>query len=260
MPEGDTVFRIARNLDEALRGREVARFELRVASLALADLTGQRVDEVQCVGKHLLMRFGNGQSLHSHLRMDGGWRLTGPNDRAAHHHGVRALVGTADRLAIGMRVHDLALIATRDEASVVGHLGPDLLDPDFDRDEGLRRLHQHPDRTIGEALLDQRVIAGIGNVYKSELLFLHRLDPWLPVRSVPDPQALLDDAVRLLKANALRPSRSTTGWTRPGQQYYVYGRRGRPCPRCGTEVQQREQGPDAGERVVYFCPSCQQPS
>jgi endonuclease-8 len=255
VPEGDSVYHAAQQLHDALAGWVVTRFELRVPRLALADLTGQTVTEVRPRGKHLLMRFSNGCTLHSHLLMDGAWRISaarsGPRGGPAHQ--IRALVGNAESLAAGYRVHELAIVDTGHECRLVGHLGPDLLDPAWDRDEALSRLATAGDRPIGEALLDQRLVAGIGNVYKAELLFLHRLNPWQPTSTVRNLGAVLDDGARLLNANRDTPLRSTTGSSRPGEQHWVYGRRGRSCRRCRTPIRQDQRG----DRVNYFCPSCQ---
>ncbi|UQX86751.1 hypothetical protein M6D93_10560 [Jatrophihabitans telluris] len=258
MPEGDTVFITAARLSQALSGRTVTTFDLRVPQLALADRRGEQVSEVVSVGKHLLMRFSGGTSLHSHLRMDGAWRVGNAGAKArARSFEIRALVGNDRFLATGSNVHDLALVPTAEEQTVVGHLGPDLLSPNFDLEEAIRRALLEPSRPVGEVLLDQRVVAGIGNVYKCELLFLHRLNPWQAIETVPDVPAVLNDAVRLLRANCGSFHRNTTGWPQPGQQYYVYGRAGRGCRRCRTAIRQAEQGPDAMERVLYFCPQCQ---
>ncbi|MEO6502358.1 MAG: DNA-formamidopyrimidine glycosylase family protein [Jatrophihabitantaceae bacterium] len=259
MPEGDTIFITSRRLHAALVDRTVTRFDIRVPALALADLTGATVTEVVPRGKHILMRFSTGQSLHSHLRMDGGWRVgpAGARPRGRDFE-IRALVGNADWLAAGFRVHDLKLVATEAEDEVVGHLGPDLLAPDFDRAEALRRYAADPGRPIGVALLDQRLAAGIGNVYKSEVLFLNRLSPFLPVGEVPDLGAVIDDSARLLRGNLGDYSRTTTGWRQAGQQYWVYGRAGKGCRRCGAVVLQCEQGDDpAMERITFYCPTCQ---
>jgi endonuclease-8 len=207
----------------------------------------------------VLMRFSNGQTLHSHLRMDGGWRVgpAGSKPRGRDFE-IRALIGNADWLAAGFRVHDLELVATAEESTVVGHLGPDLIDPDFDRAEALRRFGEADTTALGIALLDQRLAAGIGNVYKSELMFLSKVSPFASVAEVPDLGHLLDDAVRLLRGNLTSYNRSTTGWRQPGQQYYVYGRTGKACRRCGTGIRQAEQGPTtAAERVTFYCPKCQ---
>lgn len=259
MPEGDTVFIACRRLQAALAGRTVTRFDLRVPALALADLTGETVTEVLPRGKHILMRFSTGQTLHSHLRMDGGWRVGPAGARpAGRDFEIRALVGNAEWLAAGFRVHDLKLLSTEAEDEVVGHLGPDLLAADFDRVEALARFAAEPARPIGEALLDQRLVAGIGNVYKSELLFLNKLSPFLSVAEVPDLGALIDDAVRLLRGNLGDHNRSTTGWRQPGQRLWIYGRGGKPCRRCGARVVMCEQGADpVTERLTYYCPTCQ---
>jgi formamidopyrimidine-DNA glycosylase len=258
VPEGDTVYITAQRLRRALVGHEVTRFDLRVPALALADLRGTEVLAVEPVGKHLLIRFSNTQTLHSHLRMDGAWRV-GPahqRPRGGPEFAVRALVGNADWLASGIRVHDLALLPTDNEAEVIGHLGPDLVTLDADLDEALNRYASQPGRPIGEALLDQRLAAGIGNVYKSELLFLHRLDPWSKVSDVPDLRAVLVDAARLLRANLSDFNRSTTGWHQRGQQYWVYGRGGKACRRCGGAIA-KDEGDAASERLTYYCPRCQ---
>jgi endonuclease VIII len=149
------------------------------------------------------------------------------------------------------------VLARADEDTVVGHLGPDLLGPDWDLEEAVRRVCADPDRAVGEAILDQRNVAGIGNMYKSELCFLLGLDPWLPVREVPDVAALLRQTRRVLEANKMRTAQTTTGDSRRGRQLWVYLRDKQPCRRCGTTIRVRMQGPDAEERATYWCPSCQ---
>lgn len=262
MPEGDTVFVTCRRLHSALAGRAVTTFDLRVPTLALADRVGTTVLDVTPRGKHVLMRFSDGSTLHSHLRMDGGWRVGPARSRPkGRDFEIRALVGNAQWLAAGFRLHDLKLVQTSAEDELVGHLGPDLVTPDFDRAEALRRFAERPDAPIGEALLDQRLAAGIGNVYKSEVLFLNKINPYLPVGEVPDLGTVLDDSARLLRGNLGDYNRSTTGWRQSGQQYWVYGRRGKGCRRCGTPIVQVEQGRDpATERITFYCPSCQPPS
>jgi DNA-formamidopyrimidine glycosylase len=262
MPEGDTVFITCKRLHQALAGREVTRFDLRIPRLALADLTGSSVLEVRPKGKHILIRFSDAQTLHSHLRMDGSWRVGPASSRPrGRDFEIRALIGNAQWLAAGFRLHDLALLATKDEQQVVGHLGPDLLDPDFDLKEAIRRFGEKPERPIAEALLDQRLVAGIGNVYKSEVLFMHRTDPASKVADVPDLQAILLDAQRLLSGNLNDYNRSTTGWSQPGQQYWVYGRAGKACRRCRTPIRRDEGIGTVGgapeERITFYCPHCQ---
>ncbi|HEY2672224.1 MAG TPA: DNA-formamidopyrimidine glycosylase family protein [Rugosimonospora sp.] len=260
MPEGDTVWNTARVLHRALAGGRLTASDFRVPQLATVDLAGATVLESVSRGKHLLLRLTepDGErrlSLHSHLRMDGAWRVYQPGARWAGRpaHLIRVVVRTVDQVAVGYHLHDLALIPTEQEDALVGHLGPDLLGPDWDPDEAVRRLATHPDTTIGEALLDQSNLAGIGNLYKSELLHLRGVWPWTPVRDVSDLTALVALAKKLLTANQGRWTQSTTGSLRKGQTTYVYGRRAAPCLRCGTLVQEAEQG----ERVTYWCPVCQ---
>ncbi len=256
MPEGDVVRRTARSLGAALSGADLTSFDLRVPALATADLVGHRVEAVVAVGKHLLTRIAPDLTLHSHLRMDGSWHVFRTGDRwnAGPGHAIRVVLGNERWQAVGYRVHDLALIARGDEHTLVGHLGPDLLAEDWDVDEAARRLLEAPGRPVGEALLDQRAVAGIGNLYKSETLFLSGLDPWLPVGEVRDPAGLLDLARRLMTANLDRVAQATTGDTSRGRQHWVYQRGGRPCRRCGTPVRQATQG---AERWTYWCPDCQ---
>ncbi|MFE6224756.1 DNA-formamidopyrimidine glycosylase family protein [Streptomyces sp. NPDC057854] len=257
MPEGDTVWLAARRLHEALAGRVLTRSDLRVPRFATADLTGRAVLDVTPRGKHLLTRIDGGLTLHSHLRMDGAWKVyaTGERPRGGPGHQIRAVLGNEAYTAYGYRLPVLELIRTADEPGVVGHLGPDLLGPDWDPEEAVRRLLGDPSRMLGEALLDQRNLAGIGNVYKSELAFLAAVSPWLPVGELaPDvPPRLVATAHRLLEENKDRPERRTTTSRRPGTPLYVYGRKGRPCLRCGAAIRKAE----LGDRVTYWCPSCQ---
>ncbi|MEV6319018.1 DNA-formamidopyrimidine glycosylase family protein [Streptomyces sp. NPDC051776] len=259
MPEGDTVWLTARRLHEALAGRRLVRSDLRVPKLATVDLSGREVTDVVPRGKHLLTRIEGGLTLHSHLRMDGAWHLYGPEERwrGGPEHQIRAVLTTDDRAAVGYRLPVLGLLRTADEDSVVGHLGPDLLGPGWDADEALRRLLASPARPLGEALLDQRNLAGIGNVYKSELCFMAGCTPWLPVSEVTALDRLVNLAQRLLEANKTRIARSTTAVDRRDQRLWVYGRLGRPCRRCGTAVRSAGQGDQGQERSTYWCPVCQ---
>ncbi|MEU7024278.1 DNA-formamidopyrimidine glycosylase family protein [Streptomyces sp. NPDC046203] len=257
MPEGDTVWYAAHRLDAALAGRVLTHADLRVPRFATADLTGRRVLGVVPRGKHLLARIEGGLTLHSHLRMDGAWRVyaAGERPRGGPAHQIRAVLGNTEFTAYGYRLPVLELIRTAEESKVVGHLGPDPLGPDWDPAEAVRRLTADPARPLGEALLDQRNLAGIGNVYKSELAFLAAVAPWLPVGELGPgvPDRLVATAHRLLEANKDRPDRRTTTTRRMGERLYVYGREGRPCPRCGAPVRKAE----SGDRVTYWCPACQ---
>lgn len=256
MPEGDTVFRTAKRLDEALAGAEVTRFDLRVPRAATADLTGSVIHDVAARGKHLLMRIGE-HTLHSHLRMDGAWFLYRPGERWRHPtFKVRAIVGTAAREAVGVDIAEVELIPTRDEDQLVGHLGPDPLAPDWAAEEAVRRLGSDS-RSIHVALLDQRNVAGFGNEYAAELLFLRGILPTTPTPEV-DLAALLELGVRTIRANRDRVDRTFTGINRPGQATWVYGRAGRPCRRCGTLIRRGELGADpTRERITFWCPNCQ---
>lgn len=284
MPEGDIVWNTARLLDQALAGATVERSDLRIPRLATTDLAGWRVLGCASRGKHLLLRFArptlanevastatsqsdshvDGTSagsypsgsltLHAHLRMDGSWRLFPAGQRPAMNHTVRVVLSTATVTAVGYHLHDLALVPTEEEARLVGHLGPDLLGEAWDPAEAVRRLRQQPHRTVAEALLDQTCLAGIGTLYRSEVLFLRGIHPSTRIRDIADLQAVVELARRLLHANRGRWAQSTTGSLRRGEQTYVYGRAGRPCRRCGTRIE-RSGGLD--ERVAFWCPRCQ---
>jgi endonuclease-8 len=258
VPEGDSVLMTARALHRALAGKELTHSDFRVPALATADLAGYTVVESACRGKHLLLRLAKGDeriTLHSHLRMDGTWQAYRPGQpwTARPGHTIRVVLTAGDTVAVGFHLHELSLVPTVEEPSVVGHLGPDLLGHDWDPDEALRRVSQDPDRPTAEAIMDQRNMAGIGNVYKSEVLYLRGVNPWTPVSKVADLPAMIKLAHRLLNANRDRFNRTTTGNTRRGETTHVYGRRGKPCRRCGTPVRVAEQD----DRVTYWCPTCQ---
>jgi DNA-formamidopyrimidine glycosylase len=253
MPEGDVVWYTARRLHEALAERVLTRSDFRVPRLATADLSGDVVTETVSRGKHLLTRTKSGLTVHTHLKMDGSWRVRPAAERLRDSHRIRLLLANEEWQAVGYQLGVVELIRTSEEARVTGHLGPDLLGPDWNRDEAVRRLSAEPDRPIGEALLDQRNLAGIGNLYKAEVLFLRGVNPWQPTGSVADLGAMAELARRLLDANKDRNGQVTTGNWRRGEETWVYGRRGRPCRRCGTPI--RAEGQQ--ERVTFWCPSCQ---
>jgi endonuclease VIII len=248
MPEGDTIHRTAANLDRALAGATLVRFEaprLRFEPFA----PGTVVEGADAVGKHCLVRFDDGRTLRTHMRMTGSWHLYRPGERwrkkAA---AMRALVAVDDWVAVCFAAPEVDLV-TDDGASATDHLGPDLCQPDADVERAARLLVElsPADREIGDALLDQRIACGVGNVWKSETLFAERVDPFRAVGSLTDAErtTLLATAARLLQEQVARPS--------GGRQ--VYGRRGEPCRRCGTTIAWRPQGPH--RRGTYWCPSCQ---
>jgi endonuclease-8 len=238
-----------------------------VPKYATADLTGRTVLDVTPRGKHLLTRIDGGLTLHSHLRMDGAWRVYAHGQRwsgGGPAHQIRAILGTADRTAVGYRLPVLELLRTTDEHRAVGHLGPDLLGPDWNPEQALANLLADPSRPLGEALLDQRNLAGIGNIYKSELCFLLGATPWLPIGALPADRAAKLPAIakRLLEANRDRPVRNTTSTltkNAPNRtpDLFVYGRAPRPCLRCNTSIHTADQGDGSRERPTYWCPTCQ---
>ena len=259
MPEGDTVWLAAQRLDAALAGEVLLRSDFRVPQLATVDLSGRTVQEVVPRGKHLLTRLSGGLTLHTHFRMDGSWHLYRPGDRwtGGPEWQVRAVLETASWQAVGYRLPVVELLETADEDAAVGHLGPDVLAEDWDADEALRRLRAEPEREVGLALLDQRNLAGLGNLYRCEVLFLQGLTPWVRVADVPDLAAAVERSRRLMLANRGRWEQSTTGSLRRGETHWVFERGGRPCRRCGTRVLVAEQGEPPRARLTYWCPRCQ---
>lgn len=258
MPEGDTVFRAARTLHAALAGREIVRFDIRVPGSATADLRGDTVSAVVPRGKHLLLRAG-GSTLHSHLRMEGEWHVYAHGQRWRQPaFRARAIVGVAGAEAVGFDLAMVEVLPTADENRIVGHLGPDPLRDDWDPREAAERLASDP-REAHVALLDQRNVAGFGNVYANELLFLRGIDPHTPANTI-DTLALVTLGARLIRANRDRMARTFTGRDRPGERTWVYNREGRPCRRCGTVIVETALGADATrERRVFWCPRCQPP-
>ena len=257
MPEGDVVWRTARQLDEALTGRVLTRSDFRVPRFATADLTGRMVTGTVSRGKHLLTRVDGGLTVHTHLKMEGSWRIRPAGGYPPRDHRIRLVLGNDARQAIGYRLGIVELLKTEHEPRTVGHLGPDLLGPDWDAAEAVRRLQADPARPVGEALLDQRNLAGIGNIYQSETLFLRGVSPWRPVGAVDDLPDVVDLARRLLEANKNRVGQVTTGDAARGRETWVHGRNRRPCRRCGTPIRTAGLGTAPQERITYWCPRCQ---
>ncbi len=251
------VWAAARRLHQALAGRPLTRSDFRVPRAATADLTGRNVIDVVSRGKHLLTRVDGDVTVHTHLRMEGSWRIRPASARVPRDHRVRLVLANAEWQAVGFSLGIVELVRTSQEDRVVGHLGPDLLGPGWDPGEAVRRLLEDPARPVGEALLDQTRLAGIGNLYKAEALFLRGVHPWLPVGEIDDLEALVEVSRRLMDANKERVDQTTTGARRPGENTWVYSRAGRPCRRCGTPVRRADQGERPQERVTFWCPSCQ---
>ncbi|WP_400993289.1 DNA-formamidopyrimidine glycosylase family protein [Agromyces sp. GXQ0307] len=257
MPEGDTVFRAAHRLDDALAGRTVVRSDLRVPSYATVDFAGDTIHSVGSRGKHLLMRIGD-HVLHTHLKMEGEWRMLRPGQRWPRPaHRARAILETADGTAVGFDLGLVEVFPADEEADRLAYLGPDLLGTDWDAAEAARRLAADPDVPSVVALADQRNLAGLGNVLVNEVCFLRGIRPDRPIGEV-DLAPAIDLARRVIHANRDRLERTTTGDTRPGRRLWVYGRAGEPCRRCGTRVEYGQFGRNDVElRDTYWCPHCQ---
>jgi endonuclease-8 len=271
VPEGDAIFRTARTLHRALAGATVTRFESVLPALARvhedAPITGRIVERVDAAGKHVLMRFTGGLVLRTHMRMNGSWHVYRPGERWQRpRRDMRIVIGTATFEAVAFTVPVAEFLDERAESGQrdLRAMGPDLLSDAFDEHEALRRVRERDTEAIADLLLDQRVVAGIGNVYKSEVLFICRINPFTPARGVSEEHVrrLLQTARKLLRANVTALGGITTyiGYRRgrgrdESQRRYVYGRARRPCRRCGATIQVRAQGPHA--RLTYWCPGCQ---
>jgi endonuclease-8 len=263
VPEGDTVWRTARALDRALSGKVLTRTDFRVPTYATWDLAGATVAETVSRGKHLLTRIDPADgsrrwTLHTHLKMEGSWRVLAPGQRWPRPgHTARVVLETADAVAVGFTLGLVEIVARDLEEDVVGHLGPDLLGPDWDAAEAVRRLSEQPDRAVKEALLDQSRLAGLGNIYANELCFISGVAPETRIGDVPDLPRMVTRAQLLLDQNRHRAVPSTTGELARGRALWVYRRAGEPCRRCGTTIRETVLGPEGQERATFACPACQ---
>ena len=263
MPEGDTIFQVAAALRPLLVGQQVLAAQARTPGPQIQRVVGSRVLSVDPMGKHMLIRFDNGLTLHTHLRMGGTWHRYAPGERWRL---------PASRARVSLTVPDHVIVCFNapvaelmDDRAVKLHpalvaLGPDLIGESFSAEEAFARLRPVRDTEIAEALADQRVMAGVGNVFKSEILFIESVNPWTHVSQLTDERlrALITTAHRLLQENAAagHPRRITTrGDPSARGNAYVYGRASRPCTRCGTAIEVRRQG--ALNRPTYWCPTCQ---
>jgi len=281
VPEGDTIFRAARTLHRVLAGKTVTRFESVYPALTrIADdrpIVGRTIESVSARGKHLLIAFSGDLILRTHMRMNGSWHIypTGARWRRPACD-MRVLVGTHDAVAVGFNVPDAELLTAHELArhKHMQALGPDLLADAgthaslFDRAEVLRRFGDHGRDAIADALLNQRIVAGIGNVFKSEILFLAGIDPFTPVSALAEGalDRVIDISRRQLASNVMSRSqtlgpafgRRTTRRLDPREKLWVYGRGGKPCRQCGAVIQSKKTGLDA--RLTYWCPECQRSS
>ncbi len=247
-------------MDRSLSGQVLTRTDFRVPQHATADLAGGLVVETVARGKHLLTRIdaasGEPWTLHTHLKMEGAWRVHRPGERWRRPaHQARVVLETATATAVGFSLGVVELLPRAEESSVVGHVGPDLLGPDWDEDEALRRLRESPERPVRDALLDQRNLAGIGNMYVAEVCFIGGLHPGRTVGSVPDLPRLVRRARQVLELNVTRATQATTGNLR--EPFWVYRRDGAPCRRCRTTIVVAMTGAPGRERATYWCPHCQ---
>ena len=257
MPEGDTVFRTAARLNQALAGEPLTTTDLRWPDLSTLDFRGVVTSEVVSRGKNILQRLVNGVTIHSHLRMEGQWRIDATdrlNAWSLNNPQIRAIVGTAAWTAVGTRLGDLHVV----EGSLVGHLGPDVLGPDWDAAEATARVHVTL-TTIAAALLDQRNLAGVGTLYAAEALFLERINPWTPASDLDEATvtAVVERAHTLLDVGRRHATQTTTGSQRRGETAWVHARSGLPCRRCGETLRVAMVGEAPRERTMFYCPRCQ---
>lgn len=267
MPEGDSVWKLARRLDRQLAGHTVVRSDFRTPALATRDVSGREVLGHDTHGKHLLTRFSGADgsppaTLHSHLRMDGSWSTLAPGKHlpgGLRPH-VRLVLALDDaRTVHGIRLHDLDLVPTDREADLLGHLGPDPLRADWDAAEAVLRLRADPSVPLVTALLDQRSLAGLGNLWANELAFLTGVSPWTPVGDV-DVERLVERAATMLRHSATVEGayQVTTGSPVRGDDHWVTGRRRQGCRRCRGPVSVQAEVPgDAANRRTWWCPACQ---
>ena len=262
MPEGDAVRRTADRLDRSLAGQTLTAADLRVPRLATTDLGGARVEPTATHGKNLLTRLvtadGQALTLHTHLKMEGSWRVVAAGARwPGPAHEARVVLSTERVSAIGFRLGLVELLPTADEPSVIGHLGPDLLGPwtPDDEAEALARLAADPGRRLGQALLDQTVVAGMGTIWVAESCFVHGAHPLAPVAAVTDPARLLRRTRQMLQAAVRHGAPLTTGDRR--QPLWAYRRHRQPCLRCRTTLVAGQLGAAGRERTTYWCPHCQ---
>ena len=262
MPEGDTIHRAARTLHTALSGRVITRFETVFPQLARVDedapLAGRTVDGVEAAGKNLLMHFSGDLHLRTHMRMHGSWHIYKPGERwRKRRDDMRIVIETGSWVAVAFNVPVAEFYDERQED--LRRIGPDFIAAHFDAEEAMRRIRARGDTEIADVLLNQRVVAGIGNEYKSEVLFITRINPFTRVDALTDEQisSIITTARKLMVANVEKRStaRITTFSLDPQQNQYVFGRGNKPCRRCGTPIAYAKQGRDV--RGTYWCPKCQ---
>lgn len=259
MPEGDTIFRAARTLEKAIGEQIVTGFRSSLPKLYDIDLVGQRITKIEARGKNLLIHFSDARVLHTHMMMTGSWHIYRHGEKwQKTERSARVVIETSKWIAVCFNAPVVELLSEvrikRDEH--LRNLGPDILSDGFDKEEVLRRIHLHPNLAIGEVLLYQHVVAGIGNIYKSETLFLCHTNPFVVVNNLNEKHLtkIIERARRLMKANLTNAARITRIGPSGGRMW-VYGRAGEACFRCGEKIQKRTQG--AAQRSTFWCPKCQ---
>jgi endonuclease VIII len=273
LPEGDSIFRAARTLNRALAGHQVVSFESVFPALTRVDedhpLRGRTIESVTAAGKHMLVRFSGDLVLRTHMRMNGSWHVYRRGERWQRpRRDMRIVIATDTFEAVGFNVPvaeflDRTSMARQDDLRL---MGPDLLGDSFDEGEAIRRFREHGKTEIAVALLNQRIVAGAGNIYKSEVLFLCHVNPFVPVAAVDEEtlRDILRVAQKYMRVNVTDPRggivtyrgyRRTTGRADAAERLYVYGRARQPCRKCGTPIRVKAQGRDA--RLTYWCPTCQ---
>ena len=274
MPEGDSIFRAARSLHRVLAGHAVTKFETAYAHLDRVNvdtpIVGRTIERCESAGKHLLIVFSGDLILRTHMRMNGSWHLYRHGERWWRGpQAMRVRIDTADWVAVAFNVPVAEFVTSQqlETRDPVAQLGPDLLGGEFDRDEAIRRIIVSAARPIAMTLLDQRIVAGIGNVYKSEVLFLAGVHPDVPSSAVPLPtlERMMDIARGLLQDNVVdgtspriqtyRNLRQLNPASEHDESLWVYGRKGKPCRKCGAPIESKKMGLDA--RTTYWCPRCQ---
>jgi endonuclease-8 len=273
MPEGDTIHRAADTLQRALGGQVVTRFESVLPKLTRVDadapVRGRTVERVEARGKHLLIWFSGDLVLRTHMRMNGSWHIYRPGERWQRpHRDMRIVIETPAMHAVAFTVPVAEFVTSHELANhdVVAELGPDPLSDTFNAEEAIERIQAKGDIEIADVLLDQSAIAGIGNVFKSEVLFGARVNPFVRVSQLTREQLadIVAVATRFMRANVVSGvvssfsrtgGRRTTGRADPSARLWVYGRGGQPCRRCGTPISRKKQGPYA--RSTYWCEKCQ---
>lgn len=263
MPEGDTIHRAAQVLHAALAGKRITKFETALPQLDRVPLEGRTIERVVAAGKNLIIDFSGDLHLRTHMRMHGTWHIYRPGERwRKRRDEMRIVITTPDFVAVAFNVpiaelHDGRSLARQEDLL---RLGPDLLGETFDETEAVRRIRERADSEIADIILNQRVVSGIGNEFKSEVLFLAGIHPFTLVRDIADDKLLelLRVARKIMRMNVVkrRPGRASIVSLDPTQNQYVYARRGDPCRKCGTPIEYAKQGRDV--RGTYWCPRCQE--